>query len=120
MKHPGVGARRTGRSSRGRSLASAQFGLGRSPPRALHPLAWGIERMGLVPLRFPVLAAVVVGLLSIGAAFGVARIKVDDSLSQLFRSETPEFKQYEEVSRRFPSSEFDVLLGIGGTDPPGR
>jgi hypothetical protein len=40
--------------------------------------------------------------------FGVARIKVDDSLSQLFRSDTPEFKQYEEVARRFPSSEFDV------------
>src|SRR5262245_65759281 len=79
-------------------------------------LALGLERIGLVPLRFPVITAIIVALLSIGAAFGVARIKVDDSLSQLFRSETPEFKQYEEVSRRFPSSEFDVLLVIEGKD----
>src|SRR5229473_4315101 len=111
-----------GRSGRGMFLASGQSGPGRpegtsSPhPRALHRLAWGIERIGLVALRFPVLAAILVLALSVGAAFGVARIKVDDSLSQLFRSETPEFKQYEEVSRRFPSSEFDVLLVVEGKD----
>ena len=33
-------------------------------------------------------------VLAIAAGFGVARIKVDDSLSQLFRSDTPEFKLY--------------------------
>ena len=32
----------------------------------------------------------------------------------MFRSDTPEFKQYEEVARRFPSSEFDVLVVIEG------
>ena len=35
-------------------------------------------------------------------------------LSQLFRSDTPEFKQYEEVTQRFPSSEFDVLVVVEG------
>src|SRR5262249_22816635 len=37
-----------------------------------------------------------------------------DSLSQLFRSETPEFKLYEEVTKRFPSSEYDVLIVVEG------
>ena len=32
--------------------------------------------------------------LAIAAGFGVARLRVDDSLSQLFRSDTPEFRQY--------------------------
>ncbi|MGB6175032.1 MAG: MMPL family transporter [Methylocella sp.] len=32
----------------------------------------------------------------------------------MFRSDTPAFKQYEEVTRRFPSSEFDVLVVIEG------
>jgi hypothetical protein len=32
----------------------------------------------------------------------------------LFRSDTPEFKQYEAVTRRFPSSEFDVLVVVEG------
>jgi len=39
------------------------------------------------------LAAIV---LLIAAAFGTTRIQVDDSLSRLFRSETPEFKTFEE------------------------
>ena len=52
--------------------------------------------------------------MAIAAAFGVERIKVDDSLSQLFRSDTPQFKQYEEVTRRFPSSEYDVLVVVEG------
>ncbi len=77
-------------------------------------LALGIERLGLVSLRFPVPAAVIVAVLCVAAAFGVARIRVDDSLSQLFRSGSQEFKQYEEVTRRFPSSEFDVLIVVEG------
>src|SRR5262249_1556199 len=41
-------------------------------------------------------------------------LKVDDSLSQLFRTNTPEFRQYEEVTRAFPSSEYDVLVVVEG------
>src|SRR5436190_1808676 len=77
-------------------------------------IAFGIERIGLIPLQWPLVATFLLIVLSIGAAFGVSRIQVDDSLSQLFRSDTPEFRQYEEVSRRFPSSEFDVLVVIEG------
>ncbi|MGH6849946.1 MAG: efflux RND transporter permease subunit [Methylocella sp.] len=79
-----------------------------------HALALGIERIGLVSLRIPLAVAVVAVALAIAAGYGVTRLKVDDSLSQLFRSDTPEFKQYEEVTRRFPSSEFDVLVVIEG------
>jgi uncharacterized protein len=82
--------------------------------RAPFHLALGLERIGLVSLKFPWLVAILAVALSVGAAFGVTRIKVDDSLSQLFRSETPEFKQYEEVTRRFPSSEFDILVVVEG------
>ncbi len=77
-------------------------------------IAFGIERLGFLGLRFPFLSVLFVALLAIGAAFGVHRIKVDDSLSQLFRSDTPQFKQYEEVTRRFPSSEYDVLAVVEG------
>jgi predicted RND superfamily exporter protein len=77
-------------------------------------LALGLERIGLFALRIPITVSVILIILCIGAFFGVQRIKVDDSLSQLFRSDTPEFKQYEEVTRRFPSSEYDVLVVIEG------
>ena len=50
----------------------------------------------------------------VGAFFGLERIKIDNSLSQLFRSNTKEFRQYEEVTKRFPATEFDVLVVVEG------
>ncbi|HYR05458.1 MAG TPA: MMPL family transporter [Gallionella sp.] len=86
------------------------------PPRAIKPrnLALGIERIGFYALSHRMLCAIVFVVLGIVAAIGFARVKVDDSLSQLFRSETDEFRTYEEVTRRFPSNEFDVLIVIEG------
>jgi predicted RND superfamily exporter protein len=83
-------------------------------PRRPFQLALGIERFGLVSLRFPIVGAIAFVLLAVLAAFGVMRIEADDSLSQLFRSESPEFKQYEEVTKRFPSNEYDVLVVLEG------
>ena len=77
----------------------------RSPSRdqrELHPIALGVERIGLLSLSHPWLVAIAAIAFMFAAAFGVTRLKVDDSLSQFFRSNTPEFRQYEEVTRRFP------------------
>jgi len=83
-------------------------------PRKNFSIAFGIERIGLIAVKAPVLSLVVLAMLCVGAFLGLQRIKIDDSLSQLFRSDTPEYKQYEEVTKRFPSSEFDVLVVIEG------
>jgi len=77
-------------------------------------LALVVERFGLIALRHPFIGAVVFVVLAVAAAFGVMRIQADDSLSQLFRSDTPEYLQYEEVTKRFPSSEYDVLVVVEG------
>ncbi|PNG27340.1 efflux RND transporter permease subunit [Methylocella silvestris] len=77
-------------------------------------LALGVERTGLISLRYPLFIALAALALVVAAGFGLTRLKVDDSLSQLFRSNTPEFRQYEEVTRKFPSSEYDVLAVIEG------
>jgi len=86
------------------------------PEHAIKPrnLALGIERMGFFPLSHPVLSAIVFVALCALAAVGLTRVKVDDSLSQLFRSDTAEYHTYEEVTHRFPSNEFDVLIVIEG------
>ncbi len=85
-------------------------------PKTMGPdrLVLGLERVGLITLRAPVLWAVFVALLCALAAFGVAKLQVDDSLSSLFRSNTPEFRQFEDLSRRFPSHEYDVLMVVEG------
>ena len=86
------------------------------PPRVIKPrnLALGIERIGFYSLSHRTLCALAFIVLSLIAAVGFARVKVDDSLSQLFRSDTEEFRTYEEVTQRFPSNEFDVLIVIEG------
>jgi predicted RND superfamily exporter protein len=76
----------------------------------------GLERLGLVGLKSPSFAAALIILMSVGALLGLLRLKVDDSLSELFRTNTPEFHQYEEIDRRFPSSEYDVLVVVEGPD----
>jgi predicted RND superfamily exporter protein len=77
-------------------------------------IAFGVERLGLIPMKAPILSCVILVLLIIGAIFGIDRIKIDDSLSQLFRSNTKEFHQYEEVTKKFPAEEFDVLVVVEG------
>ena len=84
--------------------------------RAIKPrnLALGIERMGFIALAHPFILVVVFLVLCAAAAVGFTRLKVDDSLSQLFRSDTAEYKTYEAVTRNFPSSEYDVLVVVEG------
>ena len=86
------------------------------PAQGTRPFAltFGVDRVGLIALKAPLVSAVVVLILSALAVMGLMRLQVDDSLSELFRSDTPEFRQYEEIDRRFPSSEFDVLAVVEG------
>src|ERR1700730_7048085 len=90
--------------------------LGQPSTRATKPrsIALGLERIGLFGLRSPFVVGVLAIVLLIAAGFGLERIKLDDSLSQLFRSDTAEFRIFEEVTRRFPSNEFDVLVAVEG------
>jgi len=77
-------------------------------------IALGLERIGLIGLRAPFITVVVALVLAVVAVFGVKRIAIDDSLSQLFRNESAEFQQFEQISKKFPSSEYDVLVVIEG------
>lgn len=77
-------------------------------------IAFGLERIGLIAVRAPIVSCVVLLVLIVGAVFGIHRIKIDDSLSQLFRSDSREFHQYEEVTKKFPAEEFDVLVVVEG------
>ena len=70
--------------------------------------------MGFISLAHPYILIVVFLILCAAATVGFTRLKVDDSLSQLFRADTAEYKTYEDVTRRFPSSEFDILVVIEG------
>src|SRR6266576_1204019 len=82
--------------------------------RPMASIAFGLERLGLIAVQAPILSCIVLVVLIIGAIFGIDRIKIDDSLSQLFRSNSKEYRQYEAVTKRFPATEFDVLVVVEG------
>ncbi|MCU0954858.1 MAG: MMPL family transporter [Hyphomicrobium sp.] len=83
-------------------------------PRRSFLFTFGIDKLGLVALRAPYLSAVLIAVLTALAVYGVMNLRVDDSLAELFRTDTKEFRQYEEIDRRFPSSEYDVLIAVDG------
>src|SRR5437016_7814965 len=82
------------------------------PPKK--SIAFRLERIGLIPMKAPILSCIILVGLIIGALFGIDRIKIDDSLSQLFRSNSKDYRQYEAVTKRFPATEFDVLVVVEG------
>jgi len=84
------------------------------PPPPGQSIAFGIERLGLIAVKAPLLSCIILAGLMIAAIFGIQRIKIDDSLSQLFRSDSKDYKQYEAVTKRFPATEFDVLVVVEG------
>ena len=85
-----------------------------APPR--RSFAFGLERLGLIGLGAPRLTVVLILVVSALAGWGLTLLRVDDSLSELFRTNTEEFRRYEEIDRRFPSSEYDVLVVVEGKD----
>jgi uncharacterized protein len=82
--------------------------------RPMGSIAFGLERIGLIAIQAPILSCIILVGLIIGAVFGIDRIKIDDSLSQLFRSNSKEYRQYEAETKRFPATEFDVLVVVEG------
>src|SRR3979409_2392185 len=77
-------------------------------------IAFGLERLGLIAVQRPILSCIILVGLFIGALFGIDRIKIDDSLSQLFRSNSKDYRQYEAETKRFPAVEFAVLVVVEG------
>src|SRR3981081_3139545 len=86
----------------------------RTEQRPTSSIAFGLERIGLVAVQAPILSRIVLVGLIIAAIFGIQRIKIDDSLSQLFRSDSTEYRQSEADTKRFPATEFDVPVVIEG------
>ena len=73
-----------------------------------------VERIGLLSLHHPAIMSALAVIVLAVALLGLTRLEVDDSLSQLFRSDSREYRQYEEASKRFPSSEYHVLVVVSG------
>ena len=77
-------------------------------------LGFGIEKIGLLAIRFPRISLAILLAITVICAIGLPRLEADDAISDLFRSNTKAYKDYETMSKRFPVSEYDVLVIVQG------
>lgn len=76
----------------------------------MYSLGFGLERIGLPAIRAPRITLALVVALSVFCALGIPRLETNHTLSELFASDTTEYRNYKTMSDRFPASEFDVLV----------
>ncbi len=83
-----------------------------APPQ--RSLAFGLDRIALVALRYRRLAAVVAVLVTAISIYGLTNIQIDRDLRDLFRGETEIYETYAEAARDFVDPENQVLVLVEG------
>ncbi len=82
----------------------------------MRSLGFGIEKLGLYPLRYPWR---ILALLLAFTAFcfvGLFNLQPEGRLSEIYRGNSANYTDYEKINKLFPVSELDVLLLISGKD----
>jgi len=79
-------------------------------------LGFGLESFGLLTLARPRLTAIAIVALTAFCVLGVLRIEATGILSDFFRGDNGPYRTYQQMSDRFPTSEFDVFLIVEGGD----
>ncbi len=76
--------------------------------------AFGLERIGLLCVRAPYIALIVLTAITGLAVYGFFQVDYDDDLRNLLRSERETPKQYDEFLKRFPALENQTFVLIEG------
>ncbi len=77
---------------------------------------FGLEKLGLVTLKYPRASLLLVALLAALAVYGNSRLGFSSDIREIFRSGSTDFVALEEVSDQFPGSERDILILVDGPD----
>ena len=72
-------------------------------------LALGVERIGLWALEKPVAILAIIACLSVVAFYGISNLRTEDAMTDLLRSHTHEYQDYERFRRLFPTEELDAI-----------
>lgn len=78
--------------------------------------SFGIERLGLFPVRHPRIALALISLITLASLLSLPWLGSDDSLNDFFRSETTAYLTYERMAKQFPASRDDVFVVAEGPD----
>ena len=82
----------------------------------MRSLGFGIERLGLLPVRYPWQTLAILLAFTGFCILGLFNLKPEGRLSELYRGQSANYADYEKISKLFPVSELDVLLLVSGRD----
>ncbi len=77
---------------------------------------FGIERLGLVAIRWPKAVLASLALFTLLLAGGLFNVGFNADMRDVFRSQSADYKALERMTAIFPGSEFDAMLLIEGKD----
>ena len=78
---------------------------------------FGLQKLGLLSLRYPWLCLVIVALITPIFAFGASRLEFSSDIREIFRSGTPAFDQLDDVEERFPDVQRDIHAVVSSDKP---
>ena len=81
--------------------------------------ALGLERIGVVSVRWPRAALALLLAATLLAVYGVSNVRLDDELRRLFRSDSPAHQAYARMLDGFPSLENQLFLLVESDRPMG-
>ncbi len=80
----------------------------------MRSLGFGIERLGLYPLRYPWQILALLLAFTAFCVVGLFNLQPEGRLSEVYRGNSTNYTDYEKINELFPVSELDVLLLISG------
>jgi len=78
---------------------------------------FGIEKLGLLSLRYPWLSILVIALITPIMAFGASRLEFSSDIREIFRSNDAAFKKLDVASERFPGSQRHLHVVVESEEP---
>ena len=78
---------------------------------------FGLEKLGLLSLRYPWLCLVIATLITPIMAFGASRLEFSSDIREIFRSGDPAFEQLDIVELRFPDVQRDIHAVVSSDKP---
>jgi predicted RND superfamily exporter protein len=84
------------------------------PPAWAGAHGFGIERIGLFPMRHPRISLALILLVTFASLISLPWLESDDSLNDFFRSETTAYLTYARMAERFPASRNDIFVVAEG------
>ena len=88
----------------------------RPSPQRGGSVAFGLERVGLLAHRHPLIASAVLAVIAAVSIYGLFHLTIDRNLRDLFRSDTPEYQAYLETATAFTDPENQILVLLQGTE----